>query len=117
MAITTIVDKPTCVIIARMHTMIHMPNTTACSTSPRSTNSRIRAARALEMRLGGASFGEIADELGMKSRGSARVAYLRGLRAVQPLEGVADMRRQLILRAERLLIAVLPYADGSHESC
>lgn len=79
--------------------------------SPRRIVAKQRATRAMEMRLAGATYQEIADALGWSHRNVAYRAIVRGIDRMME-EPVARIRKLQIRRYERLLHALWAQAIG-----
>jgi hypothetical protein len=77
--------------------------------SPRRVEAKKRATQAMELRLAGATYDEIAEALGWKDKSSAYRAVARGIDRMmeEPTERVRKMQNR---RYERLLRAVWPSA-------
>ncbi|MEM8933764.1 MAG: hypothetical protein AAGE94_21415 [Acidobacteriota bacterium] len=87
-----------------------------CKTSKRTVHAALRRAKALELRKAGATYDQIADQLGYASRASAYKAVAKALKAIedQVVEGATEMCRLEVERLDRLLVALWPKASAGH---
>ena len=79
--------------------------------SPRRVNASQRATEALELRKGGATFGQIAEKLEYKSAASAFKAIDRAL-AKTMQEAAGQLRCLEAERLDRMFLAIWPKAKG-----
>ena len=81
----------------------------ASSASPRRISAREKQAKALKLRLAGATFQEIADKVGYAGRQSAQKAVTKAMQdTIQ--EPADELRRLEMMRLDRLQLAVWPAA-------
>ena len=73
-----------------------------------------RSIAAAKMRLAGAPFHEIADELGYESAEKARVAYISALASMHPMEDLETLRQSAALRADILFRQSLAMASADY---
>lgn len=76
----------------------------------KSLKARKLAALAVELRVAGKTFQQIADELGYSDRTGARRAVNRGIAQLGPSPKAKQLREQELLRLERLWAAYYPAA-------
>lgn len=79
-------------------------------TSSRKVLARLREARAIELRVQGYSYPEIARELGYQTPGAAYRAVVRGLSRVYPEEEARQLLRLELARLDELLRVLWPKA-------
>ena len=91
------------------HNMPLKTRTKSCTSSPRLVAAALKANKAVELRLAGATFQRIAKELRLSNASAARAALLRGLAAI-PTEGAKQLKKIENQRLQRLWEAAYPYA-------
>jgi AraC-like DNA-binding protein len=74
-----------------------------------------RQARAVQLRVAGASLQQIADTVGFANPSGAHAAIMRALREMLPEQERADARRLEIAKLDRLEMAAWPRAMGAGE--
>jgi len=80
--------------------------------SPKTLRARQRENRAFELRLAGATFEEIADQLDYRWASSARHAVMRFLKRLGPPGEAEEMRHIQVQRLHRLVLAAWKAATG-----
>jgi hypothetical protein len=97
------------------------PSATPASATPRARvnparddAAEVKALRAVELRLAGASFEQIAKALEYADKSGAKRAYDRGLQSLRDdlAPNVATYRAEQLLRTERLLLGLWPKATN-----
>lgn len=78
------------------------------------TNPGKRGAAAVALKLNGASFHEIAQELGYADAKSAEVAYVSALATMHPMSSWETLRQEAALRAEMLLRRSLAMSQADY---
>ena len=97
--------RPQRVGSGNQHTIIDPP----VDTSPKATANALRLTKALEMKVGGATYQAIADQCGYGSKQAAHQAVTRALRDL-PVDGARELRQVQIERLDALLASVWPNA-------
>ena len=80
-------------------------------TSSRKIEAALKEARAIELRLQGFNYREIADALGYASAGSAHKAVVRGLARLYPREKAEDLLRLELARLDHILWVLWPKVE------
>jgi len=80
-------------------------------TSSRKIEAVLREAEAIELRLQGLNYREIADILGYASAGSAHKAVVRGLARLYPREKAETLLQLELTRLDRILSALWPKVE------
>lgn len=81
--------------------------------SPATLKARQREKQAFDLRLAGATFADIADQLDYRWPSSAHHAVMRYLKRLGPPDEAKDMRKLQVQRLRRLLLAVWNRATRS----
>jgi len=81
--------------------------------SAKTVERRMKERRALELRMAGASYEWIAQEVGWSGRSGAWYAVQRAMKRLGPAPVAEELRELIYLRLERLLMAVWPKATSA----
>ncbi len=87
-------------------------NVVKSQTSPRDLSARERATRALELRIAGANYDQIAKALGYRSRSGAYMAVKRAIRELNQkfTEAAEEVLRLELARLDELMMSLWPRA-------
>lgn len=80
-------------------------HTVPTTTADLQTNARRKEARAVELRLAGATYDSIAQQVGYANRGGARRAIQRAIRAEWEASPREELRQQVLARLQRLTLS------------